>query len=180
MNLGLSAMTTTMEHDDAAVVDFDIGGRGVALDLLIGGTPAPGLVFGGAFLVTSTANPQVTVGTGSNEQKFDQDGGTSFVLLGPFVDAFPDPEGGFSIGGSLGLAGFNIAENDNAIDSIGTHESSGVGAMVWVGMGGWIGDNWSMGGLLRLGGALTQTEVESITRHANTRAIAIVFTALHH
>ena len=173
-------MMTTIEHDDAAIVDFEIGGGGLALDLLIGGTPAPGLVFGGAFLVTSTANPQVTVGTGSNEQKFDHDGGTSFVLLGPFVDGFPNPEGGFFMGGSLGLAGFDIAENDNPDQSIGTHESGGVGAMAWIGMGGWIADNWSLAGMLRLGGALTQTEVESITRHANTRALSILFTALHH
>ena len=44
----------------------------------------------------------------------------------------------------------------------------------------WISPEWSLGGMLRLSGAVTSSNADDLEQRANTRSFAILFTALYH
>ena len=104
------------------------GGVGIGEVLAIGGTPAPGLVIAGA----AVAHLAV-------------DGSQAVVNLGEYgllADWFPDPGGGWHVGGSIGLGSLDYARNDD--DTRGYS----VGGTVFGGYDVWVAPQWSVGALL--------------------------------
>jgi hypothetical protein len=177
MSIGGGALVAEREYDTSTKPESTLRGGGLALDLLIGGTPTPGFVIGGGFLLNGAANP-------SNEtagDTVDTEHDTSAGVFGPFIDGFPDPEGGFHIGGMLGLAGFAVRDDNEALDE----DAGGFGASIWAGYGGWVGSDWTLGGMLRLTATRTRGEFElpdgsDVTEDVGVGTLSILFTALYH
>ena len=65
--------------------DFTEHGGTMSLDLLIGGSPSPGISIGGGLLV----DPLFGASYERNGREVGSHGGVS-TLIGPFIDAFPD------------------------------------------------------------------------------------------
>lgn len=165
INLGIGAYGAKYENDVTA------GGGALSLDALVGGTPTPGLVLGGALLADHVQKATV-----------EQDGrdiGDAIVetgMFGAFIDGFPDAKGGFHLGGALGFA--NIHTDVDGADEV--RDDTGFGGAVWVGYDAWVGDEWSLGALLRVSAAIGKSEKDGQDRDAESRALTLMFTALYH
>lgn len=111
----------------------DVSGGGLATTLLIGGTPAPGLVVGGGFHF-STADGSLRGGPRNS-------GAVSGLAptLGPFVDWYPDPKNGWHVGLLAGLGGTSLG--DGPVSEASTTFAS----TLFGGYDAWIGPEWSLG-----------------------------------
>jgi hypothetical protein len=119
----------------------DISGIGLATELAIGGTLAPGLVLGGGVYSMILPSP-----------KYEFDGGEQTLgthhagTLGPFVDYYFDPKGGLHAQAAL-LVAFLVV--DEKKDEFEGENGGGFGVMAGVGYDFWIGEQWSVGPLFR-------------------------------
>ncbi|HEX7672351.1 MAG TPA: hypothetical protein VF395_22305 [Polyangiaceae bacterium] len=113
-------------------------GWGGAIDVLAGGTPAPGLVVGGGVLLQEAFSPSFS--------ERGHSGPVGLGMLGPMIDAFPNPAGGFHVGGLVGLSRVGL-------DDAHGNASGGLGLSVWAGYMWWASSQWSLGGLVRLSAA---------------------------
>jgi hypothetical protein len=167
-NIGLGAYG--VRYDD----DVNAGGASLAFDLMIGGSPGKGFVVGGALL--SDFNRNLTL------RQDDRDLGAEVAvatgLVGPFVDGFPNPKGGWHLGGMIGLATIrteDFPENGKA------RTDSGVGGAVFGGYDAWVGDEFAVGGLLRFSAAVGRSEADDGRKLDSTStALTLMFTALYH
>jgi hypothetical protein len=110
----------------------------------LGGTVARGLVVGGGSYQTfvPTTNFKARV----DGEELENDGeATSSVVVGPFIDYYPNPASGLHFQGALGVHNVSL-ESPTGISSSG----SGVGLMLGVGHEWWVGEQWSIGVLGRL------------------------------
>jgi hypothetical protein len=167
MSTGFVSGSTSVSTDSSTHPDYSAGGGGIALDLLIGGSPSVGLATGGALSLHGFA-----YGSGS---------GSNLVLLGPFVDGFPWSSRSLHFGGQAGFAYASTTRKDN-VDEL---RGYGFGASVWIGHGIWIGDDWTLGGLLRLNGALTrdtsdESPIDPVMLSATTYDLAFMVSVLYH
>lgn len=128
--------------------DFDEHASGMALDLLIGGSPSPGISIGGGILL----NPLFGHHYERGGVELGSHGGYA-TLIGPFVDGFPDPTRGWHVGGMIGIAGQSF-QNVNATGN-DSHTAAGIGGAAWFGYDFWVADEWGIGPQLRLMGMRT-------------------------
>ncbi len=167
LNIGFGAYGIRYEDNVSA------GGAGLAFDVLAGGSPSKGFVIGGALLSDFSRN--------SSLKQNDTDLGEvniGTILLGPFVDGFPNPKGGWHVGGMVGIAGIRT---DGAPGQTKAREDNGGGGAVWVGYDAWVGDEWSLGGLLRIDAAVGRSEDDAgKKRDATSTALTLMFTTLYH
>ncbi len=151
------------------VPDTDAGGTSLALDLLLGGSPSRGVAIGGAVLGHVMLATDVEVG---GEESDDE--ALNLLMVGPFIDGFPNPTGGWHVGGSIGLARARFSDL----------KGWGLGGAAWAGYDAWVGDEWSVGGLARLMLVRTSAEAEESGVSSDTDATAtsftLGFTALFH
>jgi hypothetical protein len=136
-NVGLLFARTFVSSDQPAHPSYSVGDAGLSADLMIGGTPSVGFAVGGALSLES----------------FGQASGPSSAglgVLGVFVDGFPMESGGVHLGGLLGLAASRTMRPGD-IDQL---RAGGVGMAAWFGYDWWVSSEWSMGGLLRVNGAI--------------------------
>ena len=173
MSIGAGMVDSTWETESPGP-NAKIGGVGLALDLLFGGTPTPGLVIGGGLLLNSVQDPEVEPENGASEEI---EGNLGVAQVGVFIDGFFDPSGGFHLGGMLGLASYGLQFDDDDRDNI---EQGGGGAAIWVGYDAWVGSEWSIGGLLRLTGQSTTEKRNDFEEQASTGTVSLLFTALYH
>lgn len=168
-SVGIGSLSATVDDKDASGDDLHGGGGSLHLNLMIGGSPAPGLAVGGALLGEATASVD-----------FDRDGRHAFdrpmslLIVGPFVDGFPRPNRGWHFGGTLGLARLSLGST--SIDE--RRDTNGIGGAFWLGNDFWVAPDWSVGPLLKFTGALTRANDPDIT--AGSFSISILFTALYH
>jgi hypothetical protein len=123
------------------LADVTSSGLELDYDLLIGGTPAPGFVLGGAVV----GGLQLTGDWEADGTKV-ADANLNTLIIGPFAEGFPQPNGNLHFGGTVGLSHQGV---DVAGTSGGT-SAWGVGGAFWAGTGVWVAPDWSVGGLLRL------------------------------
>ena len=129
---------------------------GTASELAIGGTLGRGLVLGGGLYGANVLTYTVTVERGE-EAPPELLRPSQLALIGPFVDWYTDPTRGFHLQGSLGLAlGVGLEPERTQLH----FREPGVGGGLMLGFGyeWWIGDDWSMGVLGRLGIAVLGEE----------------------
>lgn len=120
------------------------------LELTLGGTPAPGFVVGGSVLSWFAW----LAGT-----EFRRDDGTirdlddvGLVVIGPSIDGFTSKARGFHVGFVLGAAAmWAQLPEEEVFENIG-----GTGGAVSFALGydWWLADEWSLGFVTRLTGAL--------------------------
>ncbi|MBI3200187.1 MAG: hypothetical protein HYZ29_01515 [Myxococcales bacterium] len=169
VSLGVGALGT----------DYDLGepsaeshGGTLGLDVLVGGTPSTGLAIGGALLSEAGVSHNVEQGGRSLS-----DTNVRLTLLGPFVDGFFDPKGGFHLGGAVGLAALAV-QDLKAEDE--TDTLTGFGGAAWAGYDAWVAREWAMGGLVRVGGAITRKSADSGDITAQSFSLGLMLTVLNH
>lgn len=115
-----------------------VSGGTFAAQFLLGGTPIPGIVVGGGTLGTSVFSPTRNWNGNSRDLHAYGTG-----ILGPFVDYWFDPHGGFHVQGMVGLA-------DLLVNTSGTlHANFGAGFAIAGGHDWWVADSISIGLLVR-------------------------------
>ena len=130
-------------NGDASVKGLSSGGM-----IALGGTPVPGLVIGG-MMSTATLRGSFNGRPSGSETNAT----VSRLMFGPFVDWFPDPNGGWHVGASLGFAGITLTDS-SLDDAVGAAFS----AKIFGGYDWWIGPQWSLG----IGAAFTATPSTSL------------------
>lgn len=157
--------------------DVVVTGIAPSADLWGGWTVAPGLVLG---LALSSLNAQ----TGSAKIGDDETAGSgsaSGLLFGAFVDAYPNPEDGYHFGGVLSFASLTL-RTDSLEET--AYDAGGVGVSIFAGYDAWIAREWSLGGMLRLGGVVTRDtesiDQQQVTRQGTLYGAALLLTIVHH
>jgi hypothetical protein len=159
--------------------NFGVGGPGLALNLWLGGTPWRGVALGG-LLSYQGQNDGDTVVEG---QKTGAGANSHIVLLAPFLDVFPDPLRGLHFGGAAGLAFVGTAADSHLLADrydVKDYSGGGLGASAWLGYMGFVGPEYSMGGLLQLSGFATNKKTSDVDRKASGYAVSLSFSALYH
>jgi|SRR6188768_558097 len=152
--------------------DFSEHGGTMSLDLLIGGSPSPGISLGLGIM----ADPLFGASYNQNGREVGNHGGVS-LLAGPFLDAFPDATKGWHLGGLIGVAGQGF-ENVN-VSGGGRQRAIGIGGAAWFGYDFWVAPEWAAGPQFRaMGMSATSTkEGEDISVFASSfdLGISVVF-----
>jgi hypothetical protein len=158
--------------------DYEFEGDAFSADIMVGGTPAPGIAIGGAYLVNSAVAKNDFGDEGSRS-----DAAFAYGMVGPFIDIFPNPKSGFHVGGALGPAVSVSYDDDENQQSV----AAGFGGAAWIGYDFWIADQWSLGAMLRVQGARVETprsrEMEKDSPHHDRLGIgsgSLLLTALYH
>lgn len=120
---------------DGPLGDASVSGFGSLEFVGIGGNVERGLVVGGIISGASTDRRTLKGAPSGGPGKVT----ASLVTLGVLVDWFPNPAGGWHIGGSLGFGGPSLMD-----DNI-TWTGIGAGGTVFGGYDWWIGPEWSLG-----------------------------------
>jgi hypothetical protein len=153
--------------------DGSIRGIGVASELMIGGTVAPGLALGGGLQSDAFPKPTVKVGDLSAEGS----GTLQLATLGPFVDYYLNPKGGFHIQGMLGLAVLSARDREG---NSSKRNPSGSIASVGVGQDWFVSDAWSVGILGRLQVATTKYSENGVEETHTTVVPAVLASFTYH
>ncbi|MGZ3417155.1 MAG: autotransporter outer membrane beta-barrel domain-containing protein [Polyangiales bacterium] len=114
LGLGYGYMTTSVEVGPS---EGTIKKTGTAFQFSAGGTPIPGLVIAGTIFTHVQSSPDFEVGG----QTLKNDKSVFLLGLGPLVDFYPDPKGGFHVGGSLLYSTFNSINYTSTGFGIGAH-----------------------------------------------------------
>lgn len=168
-NLGVSLLWASLDDGSDQNFDVDVSGTAMTLDLLIGGTPTPGLTIGGGLLGNWSFGAEFEREGVDIPSRDYQDG-----TLGVFVDGFPSDTGGWHLGGLVGLSGVNV-QQDDFVERMG-----GLGGAVWGGYDQWVADDWSLGGQLRLTMNQTSGDDNGYDVSAATWTLGLSFSALYH
>ena len=167
------------KFSEGLLTDRRFGGECGAFDLQLGGSPSPGFVLGGGLFVTGMQHDDVRR---FGDAEGDEPGTVGMIAIGPFIDYFPDPKGGFHVGGMLGLGGLAIetADDDDVETSFDEGERGAGGGAIgaWVGYDWWVGREWSLGAQLRYLGVAVENRDHDWRGAADS--VALQFTALYH
>lgn len=171
VNAGLGYLLDANVHNPDQLPDLDGEGTSLDIDVMVGGSPSPGMAIGGALLLSSIASADYEAGGETLEAD------TNTGMLGPFIDGYPSPSGGFHVGGALGLA--KIRSDKQAVT--GYEDATGFGFAGWLGYDAWIGDQWSMGGLVRLLGTRAKGDTDyDGDASLSTVNLSLMLTAVYH
>lgn len=157
-------------NPEPGYADHSADGADLSFDVLVGASPIRGGTLGGALLLDLA--PSMALASNGQERS---DAPLGLAVLGPFVDAFPQPELGWHFGGALGLAGLSLQTVDAR-----RHRLMGVGGALWGGNEFWIADEWSMGGALRVVRTLTWGDAGDFELKASSLSASLMLTAVHH
>jgi hypothetical protein len=141
MALGYASLSATVEDKESST-KLDLTGGGLAVELAVGGTVAPGLVLGVGSYGAAIFSPEYEYG-GST---FD---GETLTLssIGPFIDYYFDPKGGGHIQAAVAFATFSQPEGEDINSDL---DGTGYSLMLGGGYDWWVGDQWSIGLLARV------------------------------
>jgi hypothetical protein len=169
LNLGFGSQSTKIDNG-TSLDNFSGSGGTLDVGLLIGGAPSPGIVIGGALLLESL--PSTTFDSGP---LYSLKTSVGLGTLGPFIDGYPNPRGGFHLGGTLGATSVRLA-NDPSLPG---NKAFGFGLAAWLGYDWWVADQWSLGGLLQFAGNRTTHHEQGLDMSVDTRTIALLLTAVY-
>lgn len=158
-------------------IETTFKGLGPAYELLIGGTVGPAIVIGGGFVGQDISDPQVrmtpdVLGLSGN---VNSNGALGIVVVGPFIDWFPDVNGGAHFGGMIGIGGIGLKNDRNDVDT-------GLGGSLWGGYDFWIADQWSLGAEARAAFASADRHFSdtNLDLRDSASTFELLFTALYH
>lgn len=167
MGIGAGYLWNTMKEPN---FEYKVRGTVVPLEILIGGSLIPGLVAGGGLWIAPGAQLR-TEGSGADTTAAS-DLQMTFYQLGPFVDYYIDPTQGFHVLLAATLAGFQMSLKDSVNTTLSPSRNfnpiraDGFAVTGGVGQEFWIGNQWSVGGMLRLTYAtLEDTNAVGVVSH---------------
>ena len=167
---GLSAKGK--EDPDRGFGDVTVKGGGIGVDFAFGGTLAPGLVLGGEYVFQQAVKPTVE----SRVLSGTTNDNANFGVIGPFIDWYPDPSGGFHFGGLLGLAAMTASRQDGTTNA----SDRGVGAGLGVGYDFFVAREWSLGILGKAFGGSVSNTTGNTTEKFSVSAFSLMFSVLYH
>jgi hypothetical protein len=166
--VGLAYISDSESFSGASGSATIYGGSGMA-ELYFGGAPFPGLTIGGTLGSVVAFGPSVSAGgqtaTTDNSTKLN------FFTIGPYVDYYPDPHGGFHVLGTLGFASLSASNGSGQSSDASTGFEIGAG----VGYDWWVSANWSLGILGRFTIAPLSQSNGGVTEHDTTIVPAVLF-----
>lgn len=134
--LGVGGLTANPVVDGDTQDGFNTRGGGLAAELMLGGSVAPGVFLGGAFFYQQAYDPEYT-NNGVDYQP-TSDKSLNFAFLGPFIDWYPNPRRGFHVGAFAGLARLTItnpAGDTTSYSPVGGAFGGMIGHDFWVAPG---------------------------------------------
>ncbi|HEY3237214.1 MAG TPA: hypothetical protein VGJ84_21015 [Polyangiaceae bacterium] len=169
LSVGVGSLWSTFD-DGVASNNIDGNGFTYALDALVGGSPSRGVAIGGALLTTSSIGIEFSRPGQPIARR-----NINLAVLGAFIDGFPNPADGWHLGGALGFARINVA--DNAVN--GLTSTNGLAGAGWLGYDWWVGDEWSVGFLFRLLGGVTGGSEGTYNVSASALSATVMFAGLY-
>jgi hypothetical protein len=160
------------------VGDSSIAGGGGSFELTLGGTLRPGLVLAGTLVDQTVGSPSLHSDAGD----VPLDGQLHYGLLGATLAWFPEPNGGFHLGGTLALA---RAWAHSPPPHFAEYLGGAGGAIAFdAGYLWWVSDQWSLGlnarlSAARLHGQVTQLGVTG-SEDDSVGAFMLAFSAAYH
>lgn len=181
MNIGAGGLRTVGRTDNEPLIEGELRvlGVGFATGLLIGGTPVDGLTIGGGVFYQIVIEPDVEVRAGRRTliRGTAVESGMDYLILGPFIDWYPNPSKGFHLGGMPGVSTVGLEDDEE-------NPSSGFGIAAWVGYQWWVAREWSIGPMLRFSASRTRRELSLFDERTDwvdsTLGYAVEFTVLWH
>ena len=159
--------------DNGSSTNMTVKGTGAGLGFFFGGTPAPGVVVGGALLGSDAVSPTVTMndrtGTADNSALV-------LVLVGPFLQYYPFPSEGLNLGLAVGFATLSAQNKDGNTEG----QDNGFGASLSIGQDFWVGKEWSLGIAGRFSYARVSATTGAFTETANALFLMALFTFTYH
>lgn len=177
-----------VQRNQISNVSATAHGGGVALDIAIGGTVAPGFVLAGVLLTSSAVTPRSTNARGgytfaTTDQPFEF-GSSSLAGIGLLADWYIDPKKGWHILGALAIAGFAMDDSPShhsevtvsgttEVPNVKNHSAGGGSFTFGGGYEWWIADQWSLGPLLRFTYASTDNKDDGWSHRAWSSALLL-------
>lgn len=171
-NVGFAWSRSEISTDAPSHPNYVVNGGGISLDILVGGTPAPSLTIGGGAMLKTISDPEVHLG--DDTEVGSGSGGVLFV--GPFVDGFPMSNGGTHLGGLVGFAGATARRQGSDDDFSG----GGIGVAAWFGQGFWVGQETSLGFILKLDAAFLRDDGGPVALTDTIYGGSLMFSVLYH
>ena len=172
---------------------FTAKGPAVATEFAMGGTPAPGLVIGGGVYSISAPSAKADDFEADGEKIDDLTGEWDMIslsIIGPFIDYYFNPEAGLHLQLAVGLASSSVSKGEfktgEGSSKTDDETGSGFGAMLGFGFETWAGEQWSVGGLIRVLYADTTIEADlpesDVKADWKTKSVipGVLFTATYH
>lgn len=140
--------------------DTTLSTGGAAIEFGMGGTVGNGFVIGGRLMGVGGQSLELESPEGSTNVP----GGLTYSTVQLFADWYVDPESGLHIEGALGPVGLSydptVGEDDDYRND-DDETIDGFGGSLGVGWEGWIGEQWSLGGMFRLNWATFAGDVSA-------------------
>ena len=169
VNLGFGSQSTSLDSGSAWPNYSGTAGT-LNLGLLLCGAPSPGIVLGGGLLFDNMPSTSLDASDGYTLKT-----STSLATFGPFIDGYPNPRGGFHLGGTVGFSTLGLS---NA-RGLASNRTNGFGLAAWLGYDWWVADQWSVGGLLQFSGSHTTHSATGADLSVDTRSVALMLTAVY-
>ncbi len=187
------APTTVTASGSDGETTFTAKGPAVATEFAIGGTPAPGLVIGGGVYTIAAPSAKADDFKDDGEEISDLTGEWDMIslgLVGPFIDYYFSEDQGLHLQLAVGLASSSVSKGEfkTGEGSSDTDEESGsgFGSMLGFGFETWAGEQWSVGGLIRVLYADTTIEADlpgtDVQADWKSKSVipGVLFTATYH
>lgn len=188
---GFGVYEERLESDDTRVYGGEVGGRTIGLasvgELALGGTVGKGLVVGGGIYTARLLTGHFRLDPGSPAApplELDPEL-RELLVLGPFVDWYPNPRRGLHLQAALGFAGLmsgdgNFRGDDDDDDD--RYRAYGGGIVLGIGYEWWIGEEWSLGALARAQAAAVSAKDEADVRwfHGVSTSPSLLLTLTYH
>lgn len=171
-NVGFAWSRAEVSTDAPSHPNYVVNGGGISVDLLVGATPSPSLTVGGGAMLKSISDPEVHL----NDDREVGSGSGGVLFVGPFVDGFPMSNGGLHLGGLVGFAG-GAARRQGSDDDF---NGGGIGVAAWVGQGFWVGQEVSLGFLLKLDAAYMRDGSGPVELTDTLYGGSLMFSVLYH
>jgi hypothetical protein len=148
LGLGFGNVSVDSEEPGGVQHEGEIRGMGFGLEVLLGGTPASGLVLGGGFLGHSIPEPTFEI----DGVEYDDYGIDFNLFVFPiFLNYYPNPRTGLNLQALGGIAASYFTWDDPYTDDQESSDTAWGGAVAaGIGYEGWVGSKWSLGGAFRL------------------------------
>lgn len=147
--------------------DHSADGASIGVDVLVGVSPYRGAALGGALLLDLA--PSMKLASRPND---DSRSTMGMAIIGPFVDAAPEPAWGLHLGLAAGFAVLSIHP-----DGLDRDPVYGLGGAAWAGNDFRIGPSWSLGGALRVSRTLSGNQGGEFDLDASCLATSLLLTA---
>jgi hypothetical protein len=174
MSLGLGPGSAT--EDLTGSPQYKWSGTGIMMDLMLGGSPIPGFVLGGAFVFHEISSPTIKSG-GQSLDTSGLDVSLNLATIGLFTAIYPDPKSGFNLHALVGYSTVSVSIGGTNYD-VGS--PSGVSLMGGLGYDFWISDQWSLGPDFRIAYCNAKTTVGTATDEMSMFIPTLSFTATYH